>query len=366
MAATEIKVTTNRNMSQAGQEIAERLRRVMERGARAQWWHRRGTKEEGFWYEDAKGNRITDEKHMERIAHLAVPPGYTEVRVAPSPRSNLQAIAIDTSGRIQYRYGDVYAECQARKKFEKIEHFGEHLPKLRHVSNQHIAAEGLGRERVLAVVIRLINDLYFRLGSEGSVEQYKTFGITSLRNYHLSVLGDSHLLFKFTGKHHIHQRRILVDEELAALMREIKAIEGSHLFNYLDAQGNPHAITPSDVNHYIKTAMGTAFSAKDFRTWGGTLQAAIALAEMGKVDSEKDIKKNIIETARIVADQLGNTPTVCRESYIHPVVFERYAQGITLQDFRPAAQRVIRRHHEEYTLEEVELMKLFQTQPECA
>lgn len=353
-------------MSAQGQEIAERLRSVMERGARAQWWHRKGTKEEGFWYEDSKGNRITDEKHLERIAHLAIPPGYTDVRVAPSPRSNLQAIAVDTSGRIQYRYGDVYAACQARKKFEKIEHFGEHLPKLRHVSNRHIAEEGLGKERVLAVVTRLVNDLYFRLGSEGSVEVYKTYGITSLRNYHLKILPDAELLFKFTGKHHIHQRRLLVDEELAAIMSEIKAIGDIHLFNYLDAQGSPHPITPLDVNHYIKTAMGSVFSAKDFRTWGGTLQAAIALAEMGKAENEKEVKKNIIETAKIVADRLGNTPTVCRESYIHPVVFERYEQGITLKDLRPAAQRVIRRHHEEYTLEEVELMKLFQTQPDCA
>ncbi len=366
MTAVELISQSSRNTSIPGQEIAERLRRVMERGARAQWWHRRGTKEEGFWYEDAKGHRVTNEQELERIAHLAIPPGYTDVRVAPTSRSNLQAIAVDTSGRIQYRYGDVYAECQARKKFEKIEHFGEHLPKLRHVSNQHIAQEGLGKERVLAVVTRLINDLYFRLGSEGSVERYKTFGITSLRNYHLHELDESHLLFQFTGKHHIHQRRILVDGELVTLMSEIKAIGDARLFNYLDGQGNPHAITPADVNHYIKTAMGSAFSAKDFRTWGGTLQAAIALAEMGKPNSEKEIKKNIIEAAKIVADRLGNTPTVCRESYIHPVVFERYSQGITLQDFRPEAKRVIRRHHEEYTLEEVELMKLFQTQPVCS
>ncbi len=355
----------NRNMSEEGQAIAERLRRVMERGGRAQWWHRKGAKEDGFWYEDAKGRRVTDEEQLARIAHLAIPPGYTEVRVAPSSHSNLQAIAVDSSGRIQYRYHIDYAACQARKKFEKIEHFGEHLPKLRHVSNQHIAEEGLGKNRVLAVVTRLINDLYFRLGSEDSVEQYKTYGITSLRNYHLHELDESHLLFQFTGKHHIHQRRILVDGALVELMREIRAIPGVRLFNYLDAEGNPRPITPTDVNHYIKSAMGSAFSAKDFRTWGGTLQAAIALAEMGKPENDKQAKHNIVETAKIVADRLGNTPSVCRESYIHPVVFERYQQGITLRDFRPAAQRVIRRHHEEYTLEEVELIKLFQTQPDC-
>ena len=172
-------------MSEEGQDIAKRLRRVMERGGGRNGGIGTARRKKGSGTRTPKGRRVTDEKQLARIAHLAIPPGYTEVRVAPSSRSNLQAIAVDTSGRIQYRYHDGLCRRQARKKFEKIEHFGEHLPKLRHVSNQHIAEEGLGKERVLAVVIRLINDLYFRLGSEGSVEQYKTFGITSLRNYHL-------------------------------------------------------------------------------------------------------------------------------------------------------------------------------------
>ena len=344
---------------------SERLQKVMERGTRAQWWRRHGTKEEGFWYEDARGRRITDEKHLARVAHLAIPPGYTDVRVSPSAKSDLQAVAVDTSGRIQYRYHEDHAVCQARKKYEKVEHFGANLPKLRRVSNEHVAQEGLSKERVLAVVTRLINDLYFRLGSEGSVERYHTFGITSLRNYHLKVLPAGELLFQFTGKHHILQRRILVDAELAALMKEIKAVEGPRLFHYRDEQGSPRAVMPLDVNHYIKAAMGPEFSAKDFRTWGGTLQAAIALAEMGRPADEKQAKKSIVEATKLVADRLGNTPAVCRESYIHPIVFERYAQGVTLSDFRPYASRVIRRHHPEYELEEVELLKLFQTQPTC-
>lgn len=345
--------------------VAERLRNAMEHGERAKWWQRRGTKEEGFWYEDTRGRRITNAKQLARIEHLAIPPGYTEVRVCPSPESDLQAVGVDTSGRLQYRYHENHISCQALKKYEKVPHFGEHLPKLRQVTNEHIAQEGLSKERVLAVVIRLINDLYFRLGSEGSVERYRTFGITSLRNYHLKILPEGELLFHFTGKHHILQRRILVDAELAAVMEEIKAVQGSHLFNYVDAQGVSRAITPLDVNHYIKSAMRPEFSAKDFRTWGGTLQAAVALAEMGKSGSEKQVKKNIIEATKLVADRLGNTPAVCRESYIHPIVFERYAQGTTLRDFCPYASRIISRHHPEYALEEVELLKLFQTYPGC-
>ena len=362
---SDTTMTPTLTMSTESAGSAERLRNVMERGARAQWWRRNGTKEEGFWYEDAHGKRITDETHLARIAHLAIPPGYTDVRVSPSAKNNLQAIAVDTSGRIQYRYHEDYAACQARKKYEKVERFGANLPLLRRVSNAHIAQDGLSRERVLAVVIRLINDLYFRLGSEESVERYHTFGITSLRNYHLKILPGGELLFQFTGKHHILQRRILVDGDLVALMEQIKAVEGPSLFHYRDEQGNARAITPLDVNRYIKAAMGPGFSAKDFRTWGGTLQAAIALAEMGKPADEKQAKKNIVEATKLVADRLGNTPTVCRESYIHPIVFERYAQGVTLSDFRPHASRLVRRHHPEYELEEVELLKLFQTQPAC-
>ena len=358
-------VASRRNMSEAAADTADRLRQVMEKGARAQWWHRRGTKETGFWYEDADGTRVTDEAQLERIKRLVIPPSYTDVRVSPSERNNLQVVAVDMAGRIQYRYHADWAACQARKKYEKTEHFGQKLPLLRHISNEHLAQTGLSKERVLAVVIRLINHLYFRLGSEDSVARYHTFGITSLRNYHLKILPGGNLLFQFTGKHHIRQRRLLVDGDLADALAEIKAVEGTHLFNYLDAQGQPHAVTPQDVNAYIKAAMGPGFSGKDFRTWGGTLQAAIALAETGKTGDPRQIKKNIVQAVKRVAEQLGNTPSVCRESYIHPIVFERYEQGVTLSDFRPRALRVIRHTHPEYDLEEAELLRLFTTQPSC-
>ncbi len=356
---------SRRNMSEAAANTADRLRQVMEKGARAQWWHRCGTKEAGFWYEDANGKRITDEAQLARVHSLVIPPSYTDVRVSPSERNNLQVVAVDMAGRIQYRYHADWAACQARKKYEKTEHFGANLPLLRKISNEHIAQSGLGKERVLAVVIRLINSLYFRLGSEDSVTRYHTFGITSLRNYHLKILPDGELLFQFTGKHHIRQRRLFADDALTAVLTEIKAVEGTHLFNYIDAQGQPRAVTPQDVNAYIKAAMGPGFSGKDFRTWGGTLQAATALAEMGKTDNPAQAKKNIVQAVKRVAAQLGNTPSVCRESYIHPIVFERYAQGVTLSDFRPRALRVISHTHPEYDLEEAELLKLFTTQPSC-
>lgn len=360
-----MRVEQNSSPTTAEGGPSNRLHSVIEKGSRAKWWRRRGSADSGFWYEDANGCRVTDERQLERVRRLAIPPGYTEVRVSPSSRSRLQAIALDSLGRPQYRYNAYFAACQAQKKYAKVEEFGRMLPRLREVTNRHIAEEGLGKERVLAVMLRLINDTYFRLGTEGSVRRYHTFGITSLRNYHLAFLANDHLLFQFTGKHHIKQRRILVDADLAAVMREIKAIESSHLFSYLDADGAAHAITPTDVNRYIKQAMGPQFSAKDFRTWGGTLQAAIALAEIGKAESPHKAKNNIVRATKEVAERLGNTPAVCRSSYIHPVVFERYLQGVTLSDFRPIAQRIIRRHHADFDLEEIELLKLFDTVPAC-
>ena len=208
-------------------------------------------------------------------------------------------------------------------------------------------------------MIRLINHLYFRVGSEASVERYRTYGITTLRNHHLRIEPNGVLEFHFVGKHHIHQRRLFVDTELAAILQEIKAIRGSRLFNWLDEHGRPHPVTPQEINRYIKAATGPEFSAKDFRTWGGTLEAATALAEMGRPESERQAQRNIVQATKRVAERLGNTPIVCRDCYIHPAVFERYRSGVTLTDFRPRVQRAIRRCQPEYETEERELLELF-------
>ena len=337
-----------------------------ERNGRAKWWRRCGSKEEGFTYWTAGGAPMTEAKQIERIQALVLPPAWSDVRIAPAPRSPLQAVGVDTSGRLQYRYHADFTACQQRIKFAKIEHFGEYLPALRRQANHDIALDGLPKERVLAVVVRLINELYFRVGAEESVSRYRTYGVTTLRNRHLQIQPDGHLVFQFIGKHHVPHRRVLVDAELHALLHEIKAIRGPRLFNYLDAAGQPHAITPHDVNHYIKAATAPQFSAKDFRTWGATLLAAITLAEMGRAENDKQRQHNLIEAVKAVAERLGNTPAVCRGSYIHPIVFERYEQGITLADFRQAAQRAIRRHQPEYELEEAELLKLFKAADDCA
>jgi DNA topoisomerase-1 len=335
---------------------------MVERGARARWWRRCGTKRRGFWYEDATRKKITNEEQLERIKALVIPPAWTNVRISPSARSRLQAIGIDTSGRVQYLYHAQFAARQQKKKFEKIERFGEHLPALRRKTNVDIAREDFSRERVLAVVIRLINELFFRVGSEDSVKRYRTYGVTTLRNRHLEIKSNGQLIFSFKGKHHIHHRRIIVDKELAMLMRDIKAIGGAKLFEYYDAEGRVRAIKPRDVNEYIKSATSSEFSAKDFRTWGGTLLAAVKLAEIGRAEDEKQVKKNIVRAVKRVAERLGNTPTVCRGCYIHPTVIELYQQGTTLAEFRRRVERYIQRIEPEYEPEEKALLNMLRAQ----
>lgn len=336
-------------------------RQKIESGKRAKWWQRRGSKAKNFKYFDAQDKRVTDDAQLERIKSLVIPPAWQFVRINPSAGGKVQAVGMDASGRIQYLYHSKFAEKQQKKKFAKIERFGEFLPQLRQITNEHIALEGFPREKVLAVMMRLINSLYIRVGTEESVKHYKTYGITTLQNRHLEINKKGELIFSFVGKHHIKHRKVLVDEELAGLMKDLKSLGGARkLFHYLDETGKPRSIKPRDINEYLKTATAPEFSAKDFRTWGGTLLAAIELAEIGCCDDEKVLKKNVLKAVKKVAEQLGNTPTVCRGSYIHPTVLKSYEKGVTLEDFIKGKKRRINRAGDEYEPEEKALMRMFQ------
>jgi DNA topoisomerase-1 len=340
-----------------------KTKEIIAKGKRAKWWKRKGSKSRGFFYVDADGKRIADEKHLERIKSLVIPPAWKYVRISPFATSNLQAVGMDTTGRIQYLYHAKFSEKQQKKKFAKIEKFGEYLPKLRKITNEHLELEGFPREKVLAIMLRLINSLYIRLGTEKSVKHYKTYGITTLQNRHLEIGKNGELIFSFVGKHHIKHRKVLVDEDLCAVMNDLKAIGGARkLFNFLDESGKPRPIKPRDINEYLKQTTAPEFSAKDFRTWGGTLLAALELAEIGKAEDEKALKKNIVKAIKLVAEQLGNTPTVCRGSYVHPKVIQSYEAGITIDEFVPRKNRKISRIQSDYKPEEKALMRLFQTE----
>ena len=341
----------------------QKAKAAIERNRRSKWWIRKGSLKSGFTYLDAEGKKLTDAEQLERIKLLVIPPAWKFVRIAPSAASRVQAVGMDTTGRVQYIYDPKFAERQQRRKFSKVEKFGEHLPAFRKITNEHIALKGFPKEKVLAIVMRLINSLYFRVGTEKSARHYKTYGITTLKNKHLSIGRKGELVFEYVGKSHIKHRKVLVDEELAALMKDLRDLGGARkLFHYLNEEGKPYPVTPRDVNEYLQNATAPEFSAKDFRTWGGTLLAAIELAEIGKTDEASLAKKNVVKAIKSVADQLGNTPAVCRGSYVHPAVLSAYGAGVTLDEFRPRKSRPIKRIENEYSIEEAALIKLLKDQ----
>jgi DNA topoisomerase I len=334
-------------------------RSPLDRGQRRRWWRRRGTPKSGFRYEDARGARIRDRDGLERIRKLVIPPAWTDVRISPSPRSRLQAVGLDGTGRMQYLYHEAFSALQSKKKFEKIERFGEYLPELRRITTAHLQLPGLMKQRVLALVVRLINRLYFRVGSERGVRRYRTFGVTTLRNQHLRFTKDGQLLFSFDGKHHVHQRRLLVDETLARCLWELKALRGSTLFKFVGDDGRLHPVRAEDVNEYLKSISASEFSAKDFRTWAGTIVVARELAKLGKAASPREAKRKIAQAIRAAAVELGNTPAVCRSAYLHPSVLSAYLKGYTLRDLS-GGEEVIRSVQTGYDPDELALLELFQ------
>jgi DNA topoisomerase-1 len=337
-----------------------RARRAIEKGRRAKWWIRRGSMKSGFHYVDKDGQKITDETALERIRSLVIPPAWKYVRISPTKGSPLQAVGMDTTGRVQYLYHTTFSARQQAKKFSRIVEFGKYLPRLRQVTNEHIMLDGFPREKVLAVMTRLINSLYFRVGTEKSAKHYRTYGITTLQNKHLTIGKKGELIFDFVGKSHVKHRKVLVEEELAAVMTELKSIgRARKLFNYVNADGKPCPVRPGDLNSYIKEATHTSFSAKDLRTWAGTLLASIQLAEIGCCDDERTRKKNIVSAVKKVAEELGNTPAVCRGSYIHPAVIKAYEGGKTLEHFtRKTKQKIHKKIPPELDEDERALIKL--------
>lgn len=333
---------------------------VVCKGRRAKWWVRKGTPKRGFTYATCDGKRLTDSETLERIAALVIPPAWRHVRISPHPTSKVQAVGIDGRGRVQYIYNQKFAEARARKKFAKIESFGEYMPDLRRITNEHIALDGFPRDKVLAIMTRLINSLYIRIGTDRSVREYRTFGITTLGNRHVTFKRGGQVVFEFVGKSKIHHRKVLVDEELATLLKEIVGIgRGRKLFQYLDDDGRAHPVRPSQINAYIKSITAPEYSAKDFRTWGATMLAASELAEIGPAEDELQAKKNIVQVIRSVAERLGNTPTVCRSSYVHPLVLKAYEKGVTIEDVTPKGRRHLKRYETELEPAEASLMKMF-------
>jgi DNA topoisomerase-1 len=305
-------------------------------------WTRKGRKG-GFRYYDGRGKEITDPAKIERIEKLAIPPAWKEVSISASPRAKLQATGYDKAGRKQYLYNADYRASQEQAKYDKLIRFAEKLPELRQTMALHLDNDELDRERVSAIALRLINLGWFRVGSERYVRESRTYGITTLTRRHVMVRGNR-VTLSFRGKHKIQVRTTLVDEELAAAMRDLLQLKGARVFQYVWEQ-KPYNLTSKRLNDYVKLYMGDEFTAKDFRTWGGTLAAAVAFAERaqqeGFPETKTDEKRSVSAVMRRVAQQLGNTPAVCRASYVSPAVVEQYLEGRTIEDFRPRHLRVV-------------------------
>jgi DNA topoisomerase-1 len=322
-------------------------------------WRRRGSKGR-FRYEDARGNRITDPARIERIEELVIPPAWKDVWISPNPRAKLQATGIDAAGRRQYLYHPDFRARQEQAKFDKLVRFAEKLPDLRAAMAADMEHEGLDRERVAALAVRLINLGWFRVGSERYVKAHRTFGITTLTKKHVTVRG-SRIAFRFKGKHNVQIRTAIVDAELARTLRDLLELPGSgRLFRYED-EGMLLPLDGRKLNDYIREHMGDEFTAKDFRTWGGTLIAAIALAEHGVAETETKAKRVVAGVMRTVGERLGNTPAVARASYVSPAVVEQYFDGRTIEDFRPRHLRVVSARDTGLDLEEQALLSLLRS-----
>jgi DNA topoisomerase I len=307
--------------------------------ARTGGWRRTGSKGR-FRYVDSRGNPITDPNKLARIEGLVIPPAWRGVWISPRPDAKLQATGVDAAGRRQYLYHPEYRAQQEQTKYDKLIRFAERLPDLRATMAEHMDRDALERERICAVAIRLINLGWFRVGSERYAKRFRTYGITTLTKRHVSVRG-SRIAFHFRGKHKVWVRTAIADAELAGVMKELLALPGGRrLFRY-EWEGDLINLTGARLNDYVGTYLGEEFTAKDFRTWGGTLLAAIAFAERGIPETETEAKRSVAAVMRTVGERLGNTPAVARASYVSPAVVEQYLDGRTIEDFRPRHLRVV-------------------------
>jgi DNA topoisomerase-1 len=327
--------------------------------ARRGGWTRKGSKGR-FRYLDSRGNEIIDEAALARIEALAIPPAWRDVWISPRPTADLQATGLDRAGRRQYLYHAAFRARQEEEKYARLVDFAERLPALRSAMAEHMELDPLHPDRVCAVAARLIDQTWFRPGSERSARDSNTYGVTTLTKRHVDVRG-KRVSFSFNGKHSVRVRTALVDVELAGAIRELCALNhGARVFRY-ERDGELYNLTSRQLNAYVQEHMGEEFTAKDFRTWGGTLTAAIALAERGPAESEAEAKRVVAAVMRRVAERLGNTPSVCRSSYVAPTVIDQYLDGRTIEDFRPRHLRVVSARDIGLDLEERSLLGLLRS-----
>lgn len=300
---------------------------------RAHWVRRVGTPRSGFHYVTEDGRRVTAPRVLDRIAALRVPPAYQDVHIAVDPRASVQAWGFDSRGRKQYRYHPRAVERGQLRKYHRVARLARDLPAIRAAVARDFARRGFGKRKVAAGVARLIDEGHLRVGSDRYTRLNHTYGSTTLHKRHARS-EDGTIVLEYAGKRGIRQRHVILDPSLCAFIRALKRTPGHRLFRYREG-GDWHDLTAGDLNRYLRDLLGVPYTAKDFRTWGGTLQAAMVLADLGSPQSARDAKRNVATAIRIVAASLGNTPAICRKSYVHPIVTALYTdRGLTIADAR--------------------------------
>jgi DNA topoisomerase-1 len=298
---------------------------------------RRRVGKKGFAYYDTERKLIRDREVLARIRSIGIPPAYVNVWICPHENGHIQAIGIDARGRRQYRYHAKWNEASNAAKFERLLVFAQALPALRETVAHHLRLSGLKREKVLATVVRLLETTLIRIGNDEYARTNKSFGLTTLQKRHVHVTGAG-AVFEFRGKSGKWRRTGFKDRRLARLVRSCTELRGQRLFQFIDEAGEKRPVESSDVNDYLHAAMGEDFTAKDFRTWAGTLAALEFLQSQDPPDSEAAAKRVVTACVKEVSTRLGNTPAVCRACYIHPAVPDAYAHG----DLPPAGRNIER------------------------
>ena len=308
---------------------------------RQTWLSRSGTGPDHFTYATQRGEPVRASRAAQ-IDALAIPPAWTDVHIAASDRAAIQAWGFDARGRKQYRYHPNAVKRGQRRKYYRVRQMARDLPAIRRRVYADFRGKAMTRSKVCAAIVRFLADGFFRIGNDRYAKENGTFGLTTLTKSHVGVDGDR-VVFDFVGKRSIRHHRSVLGHDLARFVESMLATPGRRLFRYQDDAGDWHDVESAHVNQYIREIAGFPYSAKDFRTWGGTLRAATVLADIGPAVTEREAKQNVVLTVRLVAAELGNTPTICRQSYVHPVVIERYvSDGDTIQLAGAAAHRASR------------------------
>jgi DNA topoisomerase-1 len=312
-----------------------------------------------FGYRDPEGRPITAPQELARLRALAIPPAWTDVWICPDPRGHIQATGRDARGRKQYRYHNEWRAVRDAHKFDRILIFARALPQIRARIDADLRQHGLPREKVLATVVRLLETTLIRVGNAEYARENKSFGLTTIRHRHVEINGST-IAFEFRGKAGKMHKVSIQDRRLARIVRACHELPGQELFQYIDDEGERRDVDSADVNAYLQEISGEPFTAKDFRTWAGTVLASLALAEFESFDTKAAAKRNITRAIERVANDLGNTVAVCRKSYIHPAILDSYLDGSLLEFLKGQVEEALREELEGLSGEEAAVLAFLQ------